>query len=192
MPTFDEQRRKAFDFCADAAKQLIALSTGIVAFMVTFSKDFIGALPEGAKSYAFYGWVAYLAAIVFGILVVLALTAQLQPKDSASTELPSIRGSAATYTFLQIVAFLIAMGLTLTFGVKAMQSKAPDAAPLAALEKRIDDLKSEVLSLKDNFACNDAAQLELRKQLADITSALRERRPDNAVKQKRRHEQRHP
>ena len=97
--SFDEERKKAFDFCADATKQLITLSTGIVAFTVTFGKDFIGSVPNGARVFAYIAWGAHLLSIILGLLVLLALTAQLQPKKSPPIGyVPSIRGAPANYS----------------------------------------------------------------------------------------------
>lgn len=142
MPGFDEQRQKAFDFCADATKQLITISAGIIAFTVTFSKDFVSGVLNTTKILAFVSWGFHFLSILFGILVLYTLTAQLEPsmkkipdpQDTEQTEtppdkmetveeVPSIRKPAAFYSLLQIVAFLLAILLTIAFGIYAVWSE---------------------------------------------------------------------
>jgi len=126
MANFDTQRQKAFDFCADATKQLITLSTGIIAFMVTFAKDFVTNVPGDIKLYAYIAWVLHGLSILSGIVTLLALTAELQPKQAptnGNTTSPSIRGAAATYSGLQIMAFVLAIFFTVFFGIKAARSQ---------------------------------------------------------------------
>jgi len=139
MSTFDEQRQKAFDFCADAAKQLITLATGIVTITITFAKDFVTNVNESAKPLAYWAWFIYLASIVFGMLTLLALTAELEPKKTTTT-LPSIRGAAATYSGLQITSFGIAILLTIIFAIKAVNKPVQKPANNIEHAKKIDTI----------------------------------------------------
>lgn len=126
MADFNSQSQKAFDFCADASKQLIILSTAIIAFMVTFAKEFTTTVPQEVKNLAYWAWSLHILSMCLGILVLLALTAQLEPitqsTDTASQTTPTIRGAAATYSFLQIITFVSAMILSVWFGINAGQS----------------------------------------------------------------------
>lgn len=64
----DDQLKKAFDFAADLAKQLITLATGIITITITFAKDFLPQTPNAAvKHWAIYAWVALLASVVCGL-----------------------------------------------------------------------------------------------------------------------------
>lgn len=143
--SFDESRKKAFDFCADATKQLITLSTAIIAFTVTFGKDFLGTVPDNSRIFAYLAWGAHVLSIIFGLVVLLALTAQLQPKKTPAGEsMPSIRGAPATYSGLQILCFLVAMALTAYFGFKAAGSQAQTSPPtvtLPSLQLRVEALE---------------------------------------------------
>lgn len=121
MTNFNEQRQKAFDFCADVAKQLITLATGIIVITITFSKDFIIHVNDSAKLWAYWAWFVYLASIVLGMLTLLALTAELEPRKP-STNTPTIRGAAATYSGLQIILFGVAISLTILFGIIAIKN----------------------------------------------------------------------
>lgn len=142
MANFDQQRQKAFDFCADVTKQLITISAGIIAFTITFSKDFVGDISDIAKIFAYLSWGLHFISILFGILVLLSLTAQLEPKESLiiSKEppnvvpAPTIRNPTAKYSLLQIAAFLLAISLTIIFGIQAAWTSAEPS-------KKIFDLK---------------------------------------------------
>jgi ABC-type uncharacterized transport system permease subunit len=116
---------KAFDFAADVTKQLITLASAILTITVTFSKD----TPVDARAWAFAAWIAFILSITFGIVVLQTLTAELQPKIQPATgnQTPSIWNRAIrSFSTLQIAAFLIAVGLTINFGRKAMTTPVKD------------------------------------------------------------------
>src|SRR5438128_9202307 len=82
--TMDERSKKAFDFASDATKQLISLSTGIIAVTITFSKDIVAAsVSAGGKRVLMTAWVVYLISILCGIITLLNLTGNLEPKAKA-------------------------------------------------------------------------------------------------------------
>ena len=114
--SFSEERKKAFDFCADAAKQLITLATGIVALTITFAKDFVTNVNQGAKLWVYWAWPIYLLSIICGMFALQAMTAQLEPKTPTSQE-PTIRGAAAFYSLLQIISFGLAILFTIIFAI---------------------------------------------------------------------------
>ena len=180
MTTFDEKRKKAFDFCADATKQLVALSSAIVAFMVTFAKDFVTNVADDAKTYAYVAWGLHVVSIVLGVLVLLALTAQLEPKKppASSTAIPTIRGSAATYSALQIVFFVLAMAVTAFFGWKAAHGPPFVAAKELVLEKKMDEVRGEVDKLKSELATIAQTQADLHHQLTGLTSSVQKLREE--------------
>lgn len=154
--SFCETRKKAFDFCADATKQLITLSTAIIAFTVTFGKDFLGAVPDESRILAYLAWGAHVLSIIFGLLVLLALTAQLEPKKTQSAAyVPSIRGAPATYSGLQILSFLIAIGLTAYFGytVAGSQSQpSPSNLTMQSLQFKVEALERHGMKFDGELA----------------------------------------
>lgn len=76
---FNERTKKAFDFYADSTKQLITLSTAIIAVTITFAKDILGALPGFAKLSLMIALICYLVSVFFGLGTLLSLTGALQP-----------------------------------------------------------------------------------------------------------------
>jgi len=120
----DEQIKQAFDFARDTTKQLITLSTGIIALTVTFSKD-VFHNPSGLPLKLLVGsWFSFLISVCLGVWTLLALTGTLEPmpkspaQNGAGPNPPSIRGSNVTIpSLLQIIAFLAGLALTVWFGV---------------------------------------------------------------------------
>jgi ketosteroid isomerase-like protein len=86
----DESTKKAFDLASDSTKQLITLSTGILALTITFGKDVYQGFPTATKDILMDAWIGYLVSIVFGIFVLFALTGTVEPKRRAAA-----RGAAA-------------------------------------------------------------------------------------------------
>ena len=93
----DDKTKKAFDFAADSTKQLITLSTGMIALTITFKKEIIrGDLTTGAKCVLSGAWFAYAMAIIFGLWTLLALTGTLDQVDGSAPISVSIRGENVT------------------------------------------------------------------------------------------------
>ena len=117
----DERIKKAFDFAADLAKQLISLATGVIALKITFSKDFIQKTPAAARIWALWGWCFLLASVLFGICTLMALTGNLgKGEDNGGTSLLDVyRLNVRIPATLQIATFLLALAATITFAVKA-------------------------------------------------------------------------
>ena len=116
----DESLKKAFDFAADLAKQLITLATGIITITITFAKDFLprGATPD-AKRWAMCAWYAFLISIVCGVWTLMALTGTLEQKTGTTRPI-SIRGANVTMpAALQILFFLAGLLLTIAFAAGA-------------------------------------------------------------------------
>lgn len=113
----DERVKKAFDFAADLAKQLITLATGLIALTITFSKDFIQHAPGASKVWALLAWCLLLGSVVFGIWTLMALTGNLgKGKDDARTALPDVyTPNVRLPATLQILSFLLALVFTVTF-----------------------------------------------------------------------------
>jgi Domain of unknown function (DUF4440) len=155
--TMPERVQKAFDFASDSTKQLITLSTGIVALTITFGKDVFQTTPFYAKVLLVIAWVIYLLSISFGILTLLSLTGVLEPDPdgnavtagtppppppvgpaapaaptapaAATAPEPSIRhGTITRFSGLQIWTFLLATFLIVIIGFATMRGNAGPAA----------------------------------------------------------------
>lgn len=63
MADIDERTKKAFDFYADSTKQLITLSTAIIALMITFAKDILKP-ADGYAKFPLISFVVYSIATI--------------------------------------------------------------------------------------------------------------------------------
>jgi hypothetical protein len=118
--TMDQRRQAAFTFAQDATKQLIALSTGVIALTITFFHDFASTAGPAARALMAISWVLYLLSILCGLATLLALTGSLEPRG-ADASAPSIRGSNVTYPAVaQVILFVLAVALTVLAGILAL------------------------------------------------------------------------
>lgn len=149
-----EQRQKAFDFCADATKQLLTVATAVVTLTITFAKDFVVNVRPSAKIWAYLAWGGYLASIVCGVITLYALTAELEP--TAPMHRPaSIRKGASGWSFLQQLFFVVALILTVVFGVTA--TGASGGAKGGSDAKKVDTLAHRADSIYI-FVCDTCCQ----------------------------------
>ena len=82
--------QKAFEFAQEAAKQLITLSTPIIALTVTFLTDVVEAAPTSSARILQAAWVAYFLSIVAGVFVLLNLAGNLERPGENATPSQSI------------------------------------------------------------------------------------------------------
>lgn len=131
-----EHEKKAFDFASDLTKQLITLSTGIVTLSVTFSKDIIGEVDDSKSYILFTSWIAFILSLLFGVLTLMALTGNLDPKEVEQKQpdgsmkmvkpqpITTITSRNVTSTsVLQLLFFFIAIVSTCTYGYFAASNK---------------------------------------------------------------------
>lgn len=110
---------KAFDFANDLTKQLISLSTGIIALTITFSTNIISAETGEFNRWIISAWIMFLFSIFFGVWTLMALTGTLEPKHGAAK--PSIRGiNVILPSQLQILTFIVGMALTIIYATLAI------------------------------------------------------------------------
>jgi hypothetical protein len=115
----DEQRKKAFEFAQDVAKQLITLATAVIAITLTYGKDFAQHATGGTRHLVAFSWYFFLVSILFGLVTLMALTGNLESAASNNTP-PSIRTRNVTGpAAVQIFCFLSGMLLAILFGVFA-------------------------------------------------------------------------
>lgn len=101
-----------FEFASELSKQIITLSTGILALTITFHKDVLEGQPRRADRLLAWAWAALLLAVLFGIWHLMALTGHLVSPEGASEIGSSARGPAA----LQVLAFATGLGLVIAYG----------------------------------------------------------------------------
>jgi len=116
---------KAFDFASDLAKQLITLSTGILALTITFTKEFVKDFSTARPRLLLVTWLLYLFAILMGIATLMSLTGSLTISANSPAELPTFRPGVFLFSALQILAFLAGTISLITYAWTAMRRSSP-------------------------------------------------------------------
>jgi hypothetical protein len=115
MANLDNATESAFSFAQEVTKQLITLSTAIIALTITFQKDVTSEAPKSAHALLEIAWVLYIVSLAFGILTLMSLTSNLAGSS------PSINATdTRIVSALQIIVFVAALGFTVAFGFKAL------------------------------------------------------------------------
>lgn len=105
---------KAFDFASSAIKQVITLSTAVLATTVAVSK--ISIVNDSKSVLLFIAWIVFIFSIVSGLWALYQLTTQLikEPCDG----LPSITEKSVTHpASVQLVLFIIGLGLIVGYAI---------------------------------------------------------------------------
>ena len=74
-----ERRKLAFGISQDAIKQIITLSSGIIALTITFANEFIGGLEPFWRVLVIIAWVLFFVSIFLGVTALGALIGTLDP-----------------------------------------------------------------------------------------------------------------
>jgi hypothetical protein len=109
----------------ELAKQIITLSTGMVALTVTFLKDIVSPDATAARHVPLamaVAWFAYVIAILAALLGLMAISGTLTHLDRIAMKLPRDPAHAGAYDIyggnirlwmsVMCAAFLLAIGLT--------------------------------------------------------------------------------
>lgn len=113
---------KAFDYASDLAKQLITLSTGIIALTITFMRDVVKEIGTGKQVLLLSAWLLYFVSMICGVLSLMALTGALAPMGKLATVDVMIPSNARVFGGLQIAAFLLGTLGILFYGWTAIRS----------------------------------------------------------------------
>jgi ketosteroid isomerase-like protein len=135
--------KEAFTFASDTTKQLIALTSAIIAVTVTFAKDIFAIAPGVSKVALVVAWLGYITSLVFGVFTLMALTGEISsspavktaasapaaekpPKADASSAAAKPKkaketgiwsSSVTTLSAVQILVFLVATGVIVVCGL---------------------------------------------------------------------------
>lgn len=144
-PTVSERRVKSFEYTAESIKQLITLATAMIAFTVTFAKDFVGSVEGGAKWVAAGGWAMLLISVCSGVFALQALAGQFDQTAAPNAAdpgesgwpLPSIWSAPVKVCWiLQQVTFGLGLLIMIIFGSISLatpQRTPPAAQPSATI-----------------------------------------------------------
>jgi hypothetical protein len=162
-------RFKAFDFASETTKQLVTIATGIIALMVTFSKDVVGENYSSEKTLLFWTWGIFILSILFGVLTLMALTGTLQPKkvtvknegnsdsgvnNTESSEIIDLNinnFNIRIFSFLQILFFVGGLILTALFGYKSLTNN--------EIRSKQQEEKQQIPIIRKSILNNDSTKI---------------------------------
>ena len=112
-----KRKEKAFDFAADIAKQLITLSTAIIAATTAFHKDIFGHEPHWRLVFMCLGWVSFLLSTLGGIVVLMGCTGALSDRELDDINLtPRLRNIVLPARF-QVSLFIFGLSLSIAYAL---------------------------------------------------------------------------
>lgn len=120
LTTMHDQAKAAFASAADSTKQIITLSTGLLALEITFAKYLLAAGGPRGRWLLSSSWVLLLLSVVAGVWTLLALTGSLSSGRVVTSRTimgTNVRVPAA----LQVVLFVLGLGFTVAFGIWGSQ-----------------------------------------------------------------------
>jgi hypothetical protein len=111
----DDHAAQAYSFAQETVKQVVALSTGIIAVTVALLGSLKSAAPHGTLWILHVAWVSGAVSAICGVLVLMMLTG-----DMGQRTLPGARAiyrqPIAMLYLVEFAAFIVAVGFTTAFG----------------------------------------------------------------------------
>lgn len=109
---------RAFDLVVEITKQVLTLSTGVVALSVTFLTDVASDASGAARLVLGSSWVVFIVAVVLGMMTLMAAAGIQRDADADGAPTPSIDarnlrllGAAQLLTFAFGLILLLAAGV---------------------------------------------------------------------------------
>lgn len=118
----EDLRKKAFDFASDTTKQLITLSTALIALSITFKGNFNTVENE---IFLLLCWISFFVSVLFGIGTLMALTGTLEKctiEGEDKVELSIYGKNVKRPSGLQIGFFLLGLLFLGIYGGQSMFS----------------------------------------------------------------------
>lgn len=111
---------RAFDLVSDLSKQVITLSTGMIALGITFHKDFLGSGDEPATRWLLVlSWSAFILAVLAAIATLMTTTG-VQSKATEEVPPDPYASNLRTVGGAQLMLFGLGVALTVAAGVVAL------------------------------------------------------------------------
>lgn len=161
-----DRKEKAFAFAADASKQMITLSTGIIALTVALLKDVVRdpAARTGALELA---WLAFGLSVFFGLWFLLALTGSLGSSKITDDDLTINSSNARIPMWGQVICFGAGLILTIIFGMTSLRPAAPPGVNPVAPATRTSDLDFQ--TSRTSTESDGSVQYHTRSTVTDST-----------------------
>jgi|ERR1051325_6470573 hypothetical protein len=113
---------KSFEYAAETTKQVLTLSSGIIAVTVTFTHD-ITEPGSRATPLIAGAWLCFAIALFLGVLSFMAMTGLISRAVRYKTQPDLYARNLRIFASLQIAVFAIGIAMTVTFGVVALYER---------------------------------------------------------------------
>ena len=118
----EERNKLAFSLAGDSVKQVLTLSSAMLAFTVTFSTDVTEGATAADERWLWATWALLAVSILAGVVTLLSLVGVLGSPDSTpDVYADGVRKVAGA----QMLAFAAALIAAAAFGVFALTGEAP-------------------------------------------------------------------
>jgi hypothetical protein len=97
----------------ETTKQVVTLSSGIIAFTVTFAKEFPGGVPWSLR----ISWVLYCLSVMLGVWTLLAITGTFDELDRGVESNPA-RANIRLPAMLMVLTFIGGVVATMWTGLE--------------------------------------------------------------------------
>lgn len=131
---FTESLSKTIDFSSQTVQLLLSLSTGVLAFSITFSKEIAPSAPNSVRRYLTMAWLLYFLSIPFGVVTMMAFTGLLTELDlifleslNSNISISRLEGLSVTSpqitipAMLQFISFFLGVFCTFIYGFKSLK-----------------------------------------------------------------------
>src|SRR5437867_4089657 len=122
--------KQGVDLAAEISKQLITLSTAILALTITFARPFLKTATARQRRLIVAAWCSYLLVILFALWHLSALAGNLLKPVSAHPDLASAKLPA----ILQMGAFICATLFFVWFAVSSSRSSSSRSAGASSID----------------------------------------------------------
>jgi hypothetical protein len=130
MSGLDPDVLKSFDAVSDLVKQLITLSTAVIALTITFLTGVVRTVPPKASRNLKTAWVLYCLTVLFGIGAMMAIAGTL---GSTSATKNIYQPNITWWVGLQVFTFMSGTGLVIAFGSASLKSTSQIVQPSGAV-----------------------------------------------------------
>lgn len=146
----NEESKLAVTLYTDSAKQIITLSTTIIALITAFAGELITDSVWIVKTLAILSWISLFAAVICGLFVIAAIVGMIDPGSPGTKmmlengEVPEITVYDLTvrrFSIAQWITFILGLGLTIGILFAAIVAPQHEMTEVELIGKSIKEIE---------------------------------------------------
>lgn len=119
-PPLGDAMKYSFEVVVETSKQIITLSTGLIALGILFAKDFAVDAPTGARVLLAVSWLFLLLSMVTALFGTLGTVTGNLAKSSGDEPASPYAGNITLFSQVQAVLFLLGLAASVVAGICMM------------------------------------------------------------------------